>query len=80
MSSEATGSSLRLGVTVYVNAVRENCTFSCACRLFAEHKGSNVARFEIYGEMELLRLLDQLFDRAPCFATEGYEQYIQLQN
>jgi hypothetical protein len=31
---------------------------------------------EIYGEMELLRLLDQFFDRALCFATEGYEQYI----
>jgi hypothetical protein len=30
---------------------------------------------EIYGEMELLRLLDQFFDRALCFATEGYEQY-----
>jgi hypothetical protein len=24
---------------------------------------------EIYGEMELLRLLDQFFDRALCFAT-----------
>jgi hypothetical protein len=34
---------------------------------------------EIYGEMELLRLLDQFFDRGLCFATEGYEQYIQLQ-
>jgi hypothetical protein len=31
---------------------------------------------EIYGEMELLRLPDQFFDRALCFATEGYEQYI----
>jgi len=30
--------------------------------------------------VELLRLLDQFFDRALCFATEGYEQYIQLQN
>jgi hypothetical protein len=29
--------------------------------------------------MELLRLLDQFFDRALCFATEGYEQYIQQQ-
>jgi len=35
---------------------------------------------EIYGEMELLRLLDHFFDRALCFATEGYEQYIRLQN
>jgi hypothetical protein len=31
---------------------------------------------EIYGEMKLLRLLDQFLDRALCFATEGYEQYI----
>jgi hypothetical protein len=34
---------------------------------------------EIYGEMELLRLLDQFFDRALCFAAEGYERYISLQ-
>jgi len=30
---------------------------------------------ELYGEMELLRLLDEFFDRALCFATEGYENY-----
>jgi hypothetical protein len=30
---------------------------------------------ELYGEMELLRLLDQFFDRALCYATEGYERY-----
>jgi hypothetical protein len=30
--------------------------------------------------MELLRLLDRLFDRALCFATEGYEHYLQLQH
>ena len=35
---------------------------------------------EIYGEMELLRLLDRLFDRGLCYATEGYEQYAQLHN
>ena len=35
---------------------------------------------ELYGEMELLRLLDQFFDRALCFATEGYEQYTHLQS
>jgi hypothetical protein len=34
---------------------------------------------EIYGELELLRLMDQFFDRALCFASEGYEQYMQLQ-
>lgn len=31
---------------------------------------------ELYGEMELLQLLDQFFDRAICYATEGYEQYL----
>ncbi len=30
---------------------------------------------ELYGEMELLRLLDEFFDRALCFAAEGYENY-----
>ena len=28
---------------------------------------------EIYGEMELWRLLDQFFDRALCYTVEGYE-------
>jgi hypothetical protein len=35
---------------------------------------------EIYGELELLRLMDQFFDRALCFASEGYEQYMELQH
>jgi hypothetical protein len=35
---------------------------------------------EIYGEMELLRLLDRFFDRRLCLATEGYEQHSQLQD
>jgi hypothetical protein len=35
---------------------------------------------EIYGEMELLRLLDRFFDHALCFATEGYEQHMRLHN
>ncbi len=30
---------------------------------------------ELYGEMELLRLLDEFFDRALCFAAEGYENH-----
>jgi len=34
---------------------------------------------EIYGELELLRLMDQFFDRALCFASEGYENYMKLQ-
>jgi hypothetical protein len=29
---------------------------------------------ELYGEMELLRLLDQFFDHAICYATEGYQK------
>jgi hypothetical protein len=45
---------------------------------FLERQGFRRGPVEIYGEMELLRLLDQFFDRALCFATEGYEQYMQL--
>lgn len=47
---------------------------------FLQRQGFIHSPVEIYGEMELLRLLDQFFDRALCFATEGYEQYMQLQN
>jgi hypothetical protein len=47
---------------------------------FLQRQGSMRGPVEIYGEMELLRLLDHFFDRALCFATEGYEQYIRLQN
>ena len=32
---------------------------------------------DIYGQLELLQLLDQFFDRAVCFASEGYAQYTQ---
>jgi hypothetical protein len=44
---------------------------------FLQREGLIRGPVEIYGEMELLRLLDQFFDRALCSATEGYEQYIQ---
>jgi hypothetical protein len=47
---------------------------------FLQRQGSMRGPVEIYGEMELLRLLDQFFDRGLCFATEGYERYSQLQN
>ena len=47
---------------------------------FLQRQGFMRGPVEIYGEMELLRLLDQFFDRALCFATEGYEQYMQLHN
>ena len=44
---------------------------------FLQRQGFMRGPVDIYGEMELLRLLDQFFDRALCFATEGYEQYVQ---
>jgi hypothetical protein len=44
---------------------------------FLQRQGFMRGPIDIYGEMELLRLLDQFFDRALCFATEGYEQYVQ---
>jgi hypothetical protein len=47
---------------------------------FLQRQGSMHGPVEIYGEMELLRLLDQFFDRGLCFATEGYERYAQLHN
>jgi len=47
---------------------------------FLQRQGSMHGPVEIYGEMELLCLLDQFFDRGLCFATEGYEQYAQLHN
>ena len=46
---------------------------------FLERQGFRRGPAEIYGEMELLRLLDRFLDRALCPATEGYEQYILLQ-
>jgi len=46
---------------------------------FLQQRGFMLGPVEMYGAMELLRLLDQFFDRALCFATEGYEQYIQKQ-
>jgi hypothetical protein len=47
---------------------------------FLERQGFKRGPLEIYGEMELLRLLDRFLDRALCFASEGYEQYTQLQD
>src|ERR1700728_1331361 len=45
---------------------------------FLQRQGSMHGPVEIYGEMELLRLLGQCCDRGLGFATEGYEQYSQL--
>ena len=47
---------------------------------FLQRQGFMNSPVELYGEMELLRLLDQFFDRALAFATEGYEQYTQFPN
>lgn len=41
---------------------------------FLQREGFLRGPLEIYGEMELLRLLDQFFDRAMCYCVEGYEQ------
>lgn len=45
---------------------------------FLQRQGFMRGPIELYGELELLRLLDQFFDRALCFATEGYEQRMHL--
>lgn len=41
---------------------------------FLQREGFLRGPLEIFGEMELLRLLDQFFDRAMCYCAEGYEQ------
>ena len=41
---------------------------------FLQREGFLRGPLEIFGEMELLRLLDQFFDRALCYCAEGYEQ------
>lgn len=47
---------------------------------FLQRQGFLRSPVEIYGELELLRLLDQFFDRALCFAAEGYEDHPGWQN
>lgn len=41
---------------------------------FLQEHGYLTSPVEIFGELELLRLLDQFFDKALCYATQGYEQ------
>jgi RsbT co-antagonist protein rsbRD N-terminal domain len=41
---------------------------------FLQRQGFLRGPVEIYGEMELLWLLNQFFDRALCYALEGYER------
>jgi hypothetical protein len=43
---------------------------------FLESEGVHGGLHNIFGELELLRLLDQFFDRAVYYATEGYEEAI----
>lgn len=40
---------------------------------FLQREGFLRGPIEIYGEMELLRLLDQFFDRALCYCAAGYQ-------
>ncbi len=35
--------------------------------------------FELYGELELLRLLDQFFDRALYYGVLGYQQHVAFE-
>lgn len=41
---------------------------------FLEDEGIVTKPIELFGEMELFRLLDQFFDRALYYAASGYEQ------
>lgn len=41
---------------------------------FLQQQGFLRGPLEVYGEMKLLRLLDQFFDRAVCDVAEGYEK------
>jgi hypothetical protein len=41
---------------------------------FLQKQGFLRNPIELYGEMELLSLLDQFFDRALCYMAEGYAQ------
>ncbi len=44
---------------------------------FLNRQGFTHSSVELYGELELLRLLDQFFDRAVCYATDGYQRAAQ---
>jgi hypothetical protein len=41
---------------------------------FLEWEGVHGGLHNLFGELELLRLLDQFFDRAVYYAAEGYEE------
>jgi hypothetical protein len=42
---------------------------------FIQQHGFLQGPLEVYGAMEFLRLLDQFFERAICYAAEGYERF-----
>ena len=44
---------------------------------FLEWEGVHGGLHNVFGELELLRLLDQFFDRAVYYATEGYEEAVE---
>ena len=46
---------------------------------FLEREGVYGGLHNVFGELELLRLLDQFFDRAVYYAAEGYEQAMTKQ-
>jgi hypothetical protein len=35
---------------------------------------------EVFGELEMLQLLDQFFDRAIFYASDGYEKALRTHN
>jgi hypothetical protein len=41
---------------------------------FVQRQGFIGGAMEIYGAMELLRMLDRFFERAICYGAEGYER------
>ena len=43
---------------------------------FVQQHGYLQSPLEIYGEMELLRLLDRFFERAICYGAEGYQSVL----
>jgi RsbRD-like negative regulator of sigma factor len=43
---------------------------------FLEREGLHGGLHNLFGELELLRLLEQFFDRAVYYATEGYEEAV----
>jgi hypothetical protein len=41
---------------------------------FLQNEGAVTSPVELFGEMELFRLVDQFFDKAVCYMASGYEQ------